>query len=261
MAKTSFIFFMTQTNNVPFRAASHNHTCYELVYYLSGRGILTINSKEYEYGPNTFTIIEPQAYHGEKAIEDTEIMYFGFSNIDNEKYIKSGLYKDFDSQDILNVLHIMKNEIQNQKSNYLKRMEILTQDILVLFERLTQDDNAYNLSNPLENAAHYIDLNFTTNIDMHALASLSGYSYHRFRHIFKEHFGLSPKQYILNRQLEYATELLKHSDKSIEEISIDCGFSSCGFFIQCFSKRMGTTPKKFRKDYLSNQMNIEYIDS
>ena len=46
MAKTNFIFFMTQTNNVPFRAASHNHTCYELVYYLSGRGILIINSKE-----------------------------------------------------------------------------------------------------------------------------------------------------------------------------------------------------------------------
>ena len=137
--------------------------------------------------------------------------------IDNEKYIKSGLYKDFESKDILNVLNIMKREMQNQKINYLKRMELLTQDILLLFERLIQNDNTYNLSIPLENVAHYIDQNFTTNIDINALANLSGYSYHRFRHIFKEHFSLSPKQYILNRQLEHATDLLKHSKKSIEE--------------------------------------------
>lgn len=106
----------------------------------------------------------------------------------------------------------------------------------------------------------YIDLNFNTSIDIQALASLTGYSYHRFRHIFKEQYSLSPKQYILNRQLTESLKLLKHTDKSIGEISEECGFSSTTFFIQCFRKTIGTTPRQYRVSAQNNEMNIKYIE-
>jgi len=42
----------------------------------------------------------------------------------------------------------------------------------------------------------FIRENYNQNISLQTLAELSGYSYHHFRHKFKENLGLSPMSYI-----------------------------------------------------------------
>ena len=68
--------------------------------------------------------------------------------------------------------------------------------------------------------------------------------------LFKKETGLSVSDYILNRRLEVAENMLKNSDYSCSEISSFLAFGSQSHFTEAFRKKNGVTPKKFRdKEY------------
>ena len=49
-------FLKEQKNPSGFHAPLHNHSCYELVYYISGEGTFFIENEEYTYGPEHFQL-------------------------------------------------------------------------------------------------------------------------------------------------------------------------------------------------------------
>lgn len=108
----------------------------------------------------------------------------------------------------------------------------------------------------IRQALNYIDEYFLTDISREQLAAISKYSYDRFRHIFKDVMDVSPKQYIINKRLEYSKTLLATTDSSITEISYQCGFSSTSHFIQVFKQAMSITPIQYRK-----QLHSKYVFS
>lgn len=67
-----------------------------------------------------------------------------------------------------------------------------------------------------------------------------------FNKLFHQYLGISPSSYLLNRRLFYAESLLRDTRKTINEISESCGFSDANYFIRCFKKKHGMTPKKYR---------------
>ena len=67
--------------------------------------------------------------------------------------------------------------------------------------------------------------------------------------LFKEEFGVTVNEFILQKRLALAKELLAQNDSlSITEIAALCGFSDYNYFIRVFKKAVGTTPLKFKKD-------------
>ena len=266
MSNINIEFLMTQTNKIPFIAPTHNHPGFELVYYMQGTGTTTINHREYSYYPGCYTIIEPKQQHNEFAQSDTEIIYFVFSNSNlTDLPLKSGLYHDTQESDVIRLLFSMKEEMMNRKLYYKRRLEILAEDILILHfrncgnspQQLLYSDTNDLLDNPLK----YIDVHFHQNIDMVSLAELTGYSYDRLRHIFKEKLGISPKQYVTKKRLSHAKKMLQQTDKPLGEIGESCGFSSANFFIKVFKESTGITPSQYRNYCRSNVINIEYADT
>lgn len=79
------------------------------------------------------------------------------------------------------------------------------------------------------------------------LAEIVGWNTNHFSPAFREHFGRSPQEYITDRRLLRARRLLQESEKSISEIANACGFSSQQYMTNVFSKRLGTTPGKYRR--------------
>ncbi|MBO5010119.1 MAG: helix-turn-helix transcriptional regulator [Clostridia bacterium] len=68
-----------------------------------------------------------------------------------------------------------------------------------------------------------------------------------FRRLFKEHFGTTPKQYILNTRIEEAKRLLSEGISSISGISAACGFSSVYHFSRAFKLSTGMTPTEYER--------------
>ncbi len=68
---------------------------------------------------------------------------------------------------------------------------------------------------------------------------------HLYRRL-KERLGMNPSDYIRNKRLQRACELLKNDDLDITQIAYALGFSSQSQFSTTFKRFMGYTPTEFR---------------
>lgn len=65
--------------------------------------------------------------------------------------------------------------------------------------------------------------------------------------IFKEQFGISINNYLLQIRITRAKELLRFTDLSVEKIGADCGILDANYFARTFKKAEGVSPGEFRK--------------
>lgn len=83
-------------------------------------------------------------------------------------------------------------------------------------------------------------------ITVNDLADFTGLSPSYLSRLFKKELGIAVSDYIREKKIEKAQNLLKYSDFSFIEIANYLAFSSQSHFIQTFEKLVGMTPKKYR---------------
>ena len=71
-----------------------------------------------------------------------------------------------------------------------------------------------------------------------------------FRKLFTKHFGISPKQFIIDLRIQNAKQLLSEGVLSVSAISERCGFSNPYHFCRIFKQHTGATPLEYRKENL-----------
>ncbi|MBQ2708519.1 MAG: helix-turn-helix transcriptional regulator [Clostridia bacterium] len=92
----------------------------------------------------------------------------------------------------------------------------------------------------------YIDAHFTEPLSVTELAKQFYYSREYLSRIYKRHFNVSIKEYILDRRLELARSMLR-SCSNVMDVCSACGFGSTSFFIEKFRQRIGITPYQYAK--------------
>ena len=80
------------------------------------------------------------------------------------------------------------------------------------------------------------------------LASLCGISSVYLRRLFLNLFGISPKEYIIQKRIDYAKSLLQSINFPVSEVAALCGYSEPCHFSREFSKRVGMSPTQYIKE-------------
>jgi len=99
----------------------------------------------------------------------------------------------------------------------------------------------------LRSVLAWIDRHLGEEITNAALARQAGLGESYFRHVFTRAFGVSPSQYVQQRRLERARELLTMTQLPIVHVATECGFASQSYLTTCFKARHGVTPARFRR--------------
>ena len=236
----------------------HSHNCYECVFYLNGRGKITVSNEVNGYFGPTISIVGPNIKHDETTEEFSKLFIVLF-DIDNKKLFNTyNLVKLTEEQNELftDIFNKIQNEYKNRDNNYSKIINSYFEIFLCQFLRITNKfDDHSNYEELIRHVKSYMKENYQRNIDFKAIALSFGYSYDRFRHIFLEETKTSLNQYLLNCRIYAAKQLLLNSDYSIKEIATRCGFKDSAYFIKYFSKKMSITPNKFRKS-IDNQIDV-----
>ncbi|MEQ8627218.1 AraC family transcriptional regulator [Ekhidna sp.] len=89
--------------------------------------------------------------------------------------------------------------------------------------------------------------NFTFNLNLTDFARLSGRSLATFHRDFAKTFQTSPGQWLKQKRLEYARHLLKTTDLSVNEITMEIGLENTSHFIKIFKECYNDSPLKYRK--------------
>lgn len=250
MQSTNIHFYFSRKDSIDVIVSFHKHKCYELVYYYTGEGICEYGKVKYPYQANTYMIIPPDTLHNDIHTRPCKIFCLGFSSAKND--LPCGIFSDKDKK-ILNYINLISDEFKNAFDDHLAAVNSLISNIIIETKRKKYSktkDFGNNLS--LKNVIAYIDNNFTNNISPEDFAKISNYSYSRFRHMFKHAVGVSPKQYILNKRIELAKNLLTSTKISITSIAYSCGFTSSSIFTKQFIKNTDITPSRYRKQLHSS---------
>ncbi|NPT53728.1 helix-turn-helix domain-containing protein [Paraburkholderia elongata] len=85
------------------------------------------------------------------------------------------------------------------------------------------------------------------NVSLGEIANACNLSRSYFIRAFRETTHRTPHQWLLERRIDRARELLRHSDSSLSDIAIACGFSDQSHFTRTFSQLVGTPPGTWRR--------------
>lgn len=89
--------------------------------------------------------------------------------------------------------------------------------------------------------------NFTRGLP--ALLELSGLSHEYLCRALKKHLHTTPTEFINVLRLNYASNLLLHSDMEIVDICMESGFSNLSHFYHLFKHKFHTTPAEYRRKH------------
>ena len=79
---------------------------------------------------------------------------------------------------------------------------------------------------------------------------MSGLSQSRFMYLFRERFGMAPKEYQTNLRIGNAKTLLITTRLPISEVGAMSGYSDPLYFSRVFKKHTGQSPKQYRQQHL-----------
>ena len=95
----------------------------------------------------------------------------------------------------------------------------------------------------------YIEENFNNkNLSLAAVADHLNTSVYVATRLCKETTGKNFKEYVMDKRMEYAADLLKSTSHKVAEISGMAGFENAEYFSSLFKTKFGTTPTQYRKN-------------
>lgn len=182
-------------------------------------------------------------------------LYKLFSDVDAKD---SFYYKGDYSLTIADVLNNLKtyNDFEGDRLVYKIYMESIAYQTLVFhLSQYLDDQNGKKTQQilrkkefeQLKEGVEYIITNLDNYGGIDELSKATGLNPIKLQKGFKHLFNATINQYVQERRLEKARELLLHSDLSINEIVSSIGLKSASYFSRIFREKYGVMPSQFNK--------------
>jgi len=113
-----------------------------------------------------------------------------------------------------------------------------------------------------QNSIEYIEEHLQNELSITEISSKSYFSAFHFQRLFQAITGFSVQQYIRNRRLSEAAQILETTSTNILEVAISFQYSSQEAFTRAFANYFGITPAKYRKvkNTIPLQTKINFLD-
>lgn len=106
----------------------------------------------------------------------------------------------------------------------------------------------------IKKAQHFICEHLKEPIQLSDIAAAVSLSPSYFHALFTASVGITPHDYLRDRRIDAAREMLCMTSLSISEIAERCGFLNQQYLGTVFRKKTGTSPAKYRKAYRENYL-------
>ena len=243
----------------PYFTERANLNSFLIVYTLSGEGKLHYLGQEYSIKEGQCFFINCMEHHHYETFGDSnwEFLWLHFNGANAlgyfEEFARNGfkIIQTKEPELFERTLYQLIDIHQNKSAT----TDIVTSQCIhtLLAELIIQNTtgNAPHLLLPgyLKSIMKYIDQHFSEDLTLDFLADLQNINKYHLSHEFKRYTGMTLKEYIINTRLSHAKDLLKYTEKSVQEIAEECGVYHTSHFINLFKSREGCTPFVYRKEW------------
>jgi len=232
-----------------------------LIYCKEGVGNLTINNVHYKMTANQVVVIPPYVPHRYEADHTNPwSIYWAHFLGSKAEEMSVKLYQPAEIsiseasriEDRLNLFEEIFNTIKSGYSiDNLNFANISFSYFLATFSHVEQFNQAKKgrefANNIINRVLHYMNENIENSLSIEQLASFSGYSSSYFYRRFIAEMDTAPMTYFMRMKMNKASILLITTDMQVNQIASKVGFTDSFHFSRVFSKIIGMSPQKFRK--------------
>lgn len=260
--KMKLLYIDSSKFDVHWHSTLHSHPFTEFFYVLKGQGSFQFKDNVImDVKEDDLIIINPNIVHTEISSVDYPLEYIVlgidgigfFTELEDDLGYSVHNYSEF-KHEILFYLKSLHREVAEKEPYYElmidNHLSVLIMNVMrrtVIDLGIAAPDNKINKDCIfIEN---YLNIHYREYITLDTLAELTFMNKYYLSHIFKEHSGYSPIDYVLHKRITEAEKLLTSTDLSISQISNIIGFGSSSYFSQYFKKQNDLSPSQYRENY------------
>lgn len=117
--------------------------------------------------------------------------------------------------------------------------------------RLVNKQSTRRYSPPVQKAIVIIDFDLSADLSLRQLAEMQNISPSYLSSLFKKETGKTITEYVNEKRINLAAQLLSSTKLQIQTIAIHCGIPDSNYFSKIFKKYTGSTPKEYRQHAIS----------
>jgi AraC-like DNA-binding protein len=107
--------------------------------------------------------------------------------------------------------------------------------------------NTTNRHPAMQRALTYIETHLFEQIDLTTIARAACVSQSYCSALFKRHTGRGPMHWVLQRRIEESRRFLSLPYEPVKHIALRCGFNDPNYFSRLFKKKIGMSPRQYRR--------------
>lgn len=260
-AARSAFFYMQETGCLKTEDAAstqrQNLDSFLFVAVISGKGELTIGHETYSVSAGECFFIDCRTSHYYKSSETDpwEVMWVHFNGSTSQQYYEyflgnsKNVFRPRHFERVVSVINeiISVNEFRNVNAEITTSKLIV--DLLTLALTISYEPKQYDsaLSQKLSAVHNYINEHFNEELTLEGLSAEFYISKFYLTREYKKIYGKTIFQHIITSRINYGKQLLRFTDKTIEEIAHLCGFNDQSYFARQFKKSENLTCFAYRK--------------
>ena len=268
-------FFIQEAASHKVATSAHVHEMVEILYGIDGDFTVTLNGETFFLDKGDLILFRSNSIHYVKANEKEHNSYYVikcapallFSVARTKEEIKAlffytvtrensvCLFEDINKKipEIDGLIQRLKRESDLREAFSGSLIRSYTIELLILLFRISEKtiENEVKITSSTAERIYdsllYISHSYGEDITADNMAKRLSMSAGYFSRSFKEVTGKSFKDYLNSVRLSHAERELIRTDRSVSEISLECGYQTAAYFISVYKKYKGVTPGEARK--------------
>lgn len=242
----------------------HSHEFYELYFLLQGKREFFVENKMFKLDDCTLVVVPPFSIHKTEGGPYKRVNInispelLSPSHIDILSKLAKKIAVKFDSKKLDIITHLLSEGSKLQASSTKNKTEcLLSIAHTIIFILSTQElpsvsalsiaHTPKNIPTEVLKILSYINQHYSQPITLKKLCDKFFLSKVSLCKKFKNVMHCSIMEYVSITRLSKAKLLLRDTNKSIEDIAMECGFSSANYFGLIFKKEVGLSPLNYKK--------------
>lgn len=254
-------------HNVP----AHWHSEVELIYLIEGTAVYHVNAQRYVLRKGDGLLVNSNRLHYGYSPDNSNFVYsilqfrpdfveskpirqnylnrmIGDSRMDAALITPEGPEQTAFLENLANLIRLnleMPKDYQLATiADFYRLLQQMTE--LGLIREIPQADSGASPVPALQNMLTYIQNHYAEPIRLADIAASGAMCRSKCCSLFRNVLQQSPLEFTQNFRIQKSIALLRDTDLSISEIAEACGFNNSSYYVECFHRIVGQTPKKYQ---------------
>ena len=224
---------------------------WDLTVVLSGELVYTVNGTTFRLGKNDLILIPPGSERIREEGSKARYISFNFTVFDNTALPSNVYYPGALNDEMKGVLTVFPHKIildgsksppydpGNARAKAVNLLNYLLLEMMNYTEYTNHSDH-------VKNAVKYISDNLTQPISLIDVSKHLHLSREYTAAIFKKELQKTVTEYINEKKMLYAKEMLLNGQFTLSEIAANLGYENYGYFSRTFKRYFGVSPIHLR---------------